>query len=384
MIRQTIAVTLMSLRSLSERLPTVSVVVFGIGGVVVVLVGLLAMSAGFQAALVGSANDDRALILRGSSSNEMDGWVSTDEMAVLRTLEGLEIVSGEVYVTISVEKQEAGTVADVVARGVSAAAFELRPEVELIVGRDFLPGKNEAVVGLRAASRFKGLAIGDRLPVRGSEWTIVGHFTGGGTAVESEIWVDLAVAQSVFRRTFSLARVRLPPERIVAVAEAISQDPRLDLVLMPENVFYSEQSSARTALIEAFAYFIAGIMAIGAVVAALNTMYTVVGQRTKEIATLKALGFRPVSIVVAVITESLLLALVGGALAGVIVYLGFDGYVAATQNAAAGNQLVFAFAVTPEILKFGMGGALLLGLAGGLLPAIGAARQPVAVALRGD
>ncbi len=381
-MKQVLAVVEMSLRSIGGRLPTALVVVTSIGGVVAILIGLLAMSAGFRAALVDTAKADRALVLRGSSSNEMDGWLTFEELAVLQSMAALTVVSGEVYVTMNANQRGAGTAADVVVRGVGDAAFRLRPEVALSAGRKFEPGRNEVIVGAKAAALYEGLEIGDEIEVRGSRWQVVGHFTAAGTSVESEIWVDLPIAQSVFRRTLSLARVGVAPGKAAEAQQLVSEDPRLDLVLVPEVEFYAEQSRVHAGLIETFAYLVAGIMALGAVAAALNAMFTVVDQRSKEIATLRALGFGAGSVVTAVLAESALLALVGAVLAGALVYLGFDGYVASTQNAAAGNQVAFALTVSPEILWQGLAGALTVGMLGGLLPALRAARCPIAVALR--
>ncbi len=382
-MKQTLALIEMSLMSIGGRLPTAAVIVTSIGGVVAIFVGLLAMSAGFRAALVDTAKEDRALVLRGSSSNEMDGWLTPEELAVLQSLEQLTVVSGEVYVTVNAIHRGAGTDADVVVRGVSDAAFALRPEVAVSGGRRHQPGRNEAIVGSKAAALYEGLEIGDEIEVRGSRWQIVGHFSAAGTSVESEIWVDLPIAQSVFRRTLSLARVSVLPGRMQEMQNLVSEDPRLDLVLIPEIEFYAEQSRVHAGLIQTFAYVIAGIMALGAIAAALNAMFTVVDQRSKEIATLRALGFVGGSVVAAVLVESALLAIAGAGIATGLVYLGLDGYVASTQNAAAGNQVGFALTVTPEILWQGLVGALVVGIVGGLLPALRVARASIAVALRG-
>ncbi|MCZ6889870.1 MAG: ABC transporter permease, partial [Gammaproteobacteria bacterium] len=280
MLQQIFAVTSLNLRSLQGRLAPTLVVIAGIGGVVAVLLGLLAMSSGFRTALVNTAQPDRALVLRGSSNNEMDGWINPEELAVLETLAGFSVVSGEVYVTINASKRNGGTTADVVGRGVTPAAFELRPEVDIVVGRAFSPGKNEVIVGIKAAGLYAGLTVGDTVDARGSVWQVVGHFAAAGTAVESEIWMDLAIAQDVFRRTFSVARVKLNDAGdFDRLSKVVSADPRLDTVLVSEDEFYAEQSAAHAALIDTFAYLIAGIMALGAVVAALNTMYSTVSRR---------------------------------------------------------------------------------------------------------
>lgn len=383
MIRQMLCVTWLNLKAMRSRLASTAVVVVGIGGVVAVLLSLLAMSAGFRAALVDTARPDRALVLRGSSNNEMDGWLTSAEMSILSTYEGLRVVSGEVYVTLNVAKRAAGTDADVVGRGVTSRAFDLRPEVRLIAGRRFEPGRNEVIVGAKAAAQYQGLEVGDRIEVRNSLWQVVGTFAANGTSVESEVWIDLPIAQSTFRRTFSVARVQVDDvTQVDALAARIAADPRLDVILVPEIEFYAQQSASRSALINTFAYVIAGIMAVGAVVAALNTMYTVVNQRSVEIATLRALGFNRASVVASILAEAALLALVGGLLAAALIFAALDGYTTATQNTAAGNQLAFAFKVTPQLLQLGVVSAMVLGILGGLPPAIRAARMPIPQALR--
>ena len=383
--KQIAAVTRLNLANLSSRVGATLVVVVGIGGVVAVLLGLLAMSSGFRTALVETAKPDRGLVLRGSSNNEMDGWVNPEELAILQTMDGLDVVSGEVFVTINANKRAAGTTADVVGRGVSTAAFTLRPEVKIVEGRRFESGKGEIIVGVQAAGQYVGLSVGETIRARNATWKVVGHFAAAGTAVESEIWMDLPVAQDVFRRTYSVVRVRLVEgERFAAVSERIAADPRLDVILEPETEFYAAQSASRAALIDTFAYLIAGIMALGSVIAALNTMYTAVSRRTVEIATLRALGFSNSSVAISVLVEAMLLALAGGVLAAMIVYVAFDCYTASTQNNASGAQLAFAFRVTAEQVRLGLSWALGMGFVGGLLPALRAARLPITQALRGD
>ncbi|MEM9623205.1 MAG: FtsX-like permease family protein [Pseudomonadota bacterium] len=384
MIRQVLAVTWLNFKSMRGRLASTCVVIAGIGGVVAVLLGLLAMSSGFRATLIETAQPDRALVLRGSSNNEMDGWITPEELARLETYDDFPVVSGELYVTINAVKRSADSAADVVGRGVSSAAFALRPEVKIVAGRQFQPGKQEVIVGAAAASQYAGLSIGDTIATRNAQWLVVGQFAAAGTSVESEIWMDLPMAQAAFQRQYSVARVKLAaPDDHARLALAIQDDPRLDTTLMLETEYYAAQSATRAALIETFAYLIAGIMAVGAISAALNTMYIVVGQRTVEVGTLRALGFNRVSVAVSVLIESLLLALAGSLAAALLVYVLLDGYLAATQNLASGNQLAFAFSVTPDLIRVGIGCALALGLLGGFLPALKAARLPITKALRG-
>jgi putative ABC transport system permease protein len=251
----------------------------------------------------------------------------------------------------------------------------------------FTPGRNELIAGTKAVAEFEGLEIGNNVKFRASDWIVVGHFATGGSAYESEVWVDLPVAQSSFRRGGFVSSLRVLLDDAAAapgLAQQIQRDPRLDLALITEADFYAGQAEDRAALINTFGYAVGIIMAIGAVFAALNTMYTAVSTRTVEIATLRALGFGSLPIVVSVIIEALALALLGGLLGATIVYLLFDGYTASTLNNASFSQLAFDFAVTPQLLQIGIIWALTLGFIGGLFPAVRAARLPITVALRGD
>ncbi len=387
MWKEALAVTRLNVSSIPSRLGGSAIIVVGVGGVVAVLLGLLAMSTGFRAALAETARPDRALLVRNGSNGELDGWVSNEELAILESYDTLETVSGEIYVTVTVALRGEDTSADVVGRGVSGAAFTLRPELQIVAGRRFEPGTGEIIVGVQAAARYRGLEIGDELAARNATWTVVGHFSAGGTAVESEIWVDVNVAQDVFRRAgvVSVARVRLPDAATrTALTDRLDRDPRLPLTLVPETEFFAAQSADRAALINTFAYFIAGIMALGSVTAALNTMYTAVSRRTVEIATLRALGFGATGVVISVLVEAMLLATLGGIAGALLVYLAFDGYAATTFNNTSGAQVGFAFRVTPALVGVGLTWALVLGLVGGLLPAVRAARQPITRALRGE
>ena len=386
MLRQTAAVTRMSLQSLGSRAGSSATVVVGSAAVVSVLLGLLAMSAGFRSALVETAKADRGLILRHGSNNEMDGWIGLEELAILEAHEGFAVTSGEAYTTLTVPKRGTGTAVDVVCRGVTAAAFALRPEVRIVSGRTLVPGRNEVIVGASAARQYSGLDVGDSVQARTATLEVVGHFVAEGAAAESEIWMDRAIAQSVFRRAsaVSVARVRLAPDvDVKTLNRRLAADPRLTSTLIPEQEFFAAQSASRAALIDAFAYLIAGIMALGSVFGALATMFTAVSRRSVEIATLRALGFHAVPVVVSVLAEATALALAGGILGAAVVYAALDGYTASTLNPAAGSQLAFAFRVTPESLWLGFGWAIALGVIGGMAPAMRAARLPITTVLRG-
>ena len=386
MLKQTVAVTRMNLESLGSRAGSSATVVVGSAAVIAVLLGLLAMSAGFRSALVETAKADRGLILRHGSNNEMDGWIGLEELAILEAHEGFAVVSGEVYTTLTVPKRGAGTAVDVVSRGVTAAAFALRPEVRIVSGRTLVPGRNEVIVGASAERQYSGLDVGDSVQARTATLEVVGHFVAEGAAAESEIWMDRAIAQSVFRRAsaVSVARVKLAPDvDVKTLNRRLAADPRLTSTLIPEQEFFAAQSASRAALIDAFAYLIAGIMALGSVFGALATMFTAVSRRSVEIATLRALGFHAVPVVVSVLVEATVLALAGGVLGAAVVYATLDGYTASTLNPAAGSQLAFAFRVTPESIWLGLGWALALGVIGGMAPAVRAARMPITTVLRG-
>ena len=387
MLRQILEITLMNLRNVNSRRGASSVIVVGIAGVVAVLIGLLSMAAGFSAAMKDSSRPDRAIVMRAGSSDELDSWLANDEMNVITQLPGIAIASGEIYVALDLPKRATRKTATVVGRGVQAEAFAVRPELHIVEGRAFTPGHNEMLVGAAAAREYVGLEVGDRVELRDQPWTVVGHFETDGSATESEVWMDLATAQSVFRRSGAVNSIRVQsknPDQLISINAQIQNDPRLRAALIAESEFYGGQSKTQTALIETFAYFVAAIMAIGAVIAALNSMYAAVSVRTVEIATLRALGFGNAPVVASVMIEALVLALLGGVLGGAIVYLAFDGYSASTLNNAAHAQVAFGFRVTPRLLQLGIVWALALGFVGGLLPALRAARMPITTALRGE
>lgn len=385
MLKQILEVTWMNLLNLNARRGASLVIVVGMAGVVAVLVGLLAMSAGFTAALESSGRPDRAIILREGSTQEIDGGISAEAQQIVSQLEGIARASGEVYVGLDLPSRATGKPATAVGRGVAMAAFDVRPEIAIVAGRRMNPGHNEMIAGTAAVQQYTGLEIGDEVELRGSTWTVVGHFEGGA-AYASEIWMDLSLAQATFRRAGTVSSIRVQLEHPGAAAEVrdrLRADPRLELDLTTEFDFYAAQSRTRAELIESFAYLVATIMAMGSIVAALNTMYSAVSTRTIEIATLRALGFGGLPIVVSVITEALLLAFAGSVLGGALVYVLFDGYAASTLNAEAYSQVAFEFAVTPDLLLLGVSWALILSLIGGLFPAIRAARLPIVAALRG-
>ncbi|MDE0039645.1 MAG: ABC transporter permease [Gammaproteobacteria bacterium] len=386
MFAQILEITLMNLKNLPSRLGSSSVVVVGIGGVVGVMVAILAMAAGFQGTLDGGGAPDRAIVLRGGSDNELSSGVSTDEVNVVSGMEGVVLASPELYMVADVPKRSTGTDANLIVRGVTGDAFAMRDEIQIVEGRNLEPGRGELIAGRGAHIEFAGIDIGNKVQLRQTEWTIVGIFEADGSAYESELWVDLPVLQSAFRFTgASSIRLRVDsPERIDELAEKIKGDPRLDLELTGETEYFAGQAGGLTDTIRIFGYTVATIMAIGAVFAALNTMYTAVVTRTVEIATLRALGFGRLPVVVSVMIESMALALLGGVIGALVAYVGFNGYTVSTLSNVSFSQIAFDFAVTPELLRDGLIWALGLGAIGGLLPAVRAALLPITVALRGE
>ena len=387
MLRQVLEVTLMNLRNVRSRLGSSSVIVVGIAGVVGVLIALLAMAAGFRATLETGGAPDRAIVMRDGSESEMLSNVSPNDRFYVSTFAGIDAASAELYTVADVPKRDTGLDANLIVRGVEAEAFDVRPEVRIVRGRNFVPGRAEIIAGRNAQTEFAGLDIGNSLEFRNSEWTVVGVFEDGGSAHESEIWVDLAVAQSAFRRGGTVSSLRLrvdSPASMDALRARVEDDKQLDLKLVPEEEYLAAQASGLATTIELFGTVVAYIMAVGAVFAALNTMYSAVVSRTVEIATLRALGFGGLPVVVSVMIEAIALAFIGGLLGAAIAWFGFNGYTVSTLNNASFSQIAFDFAVTPELMTNGLIWALVLGTIGGLFPAVRAARLPITTALQGE
>ena len=387
MLRQIVEITVMNLKNLPSRIGSSSVIVVGIAGVVGVMTAILAMAEGFKGTLDRGGEPDRAVVLRGGSDSELSSGISLADARIVTSMEGVLAGSSELYTVADVPKRSSGLDANLIVRGVTSAAFEVRDEVKVVDGRNFEPGKDELIAGRGAHLQFAGIDIGATVQIRQGEWTVVGIFEANGSAYESELWLDLPLAQSAFRRGEVVSSLRLrvdDPGRIGELAKRVEEDPRLDLAVTAEEVYFASQSGNLAQTIEMFGLAVAIVMAIGAVFAALNTMYSAVVTRTVEIATLRALGFGGASVVVSVMIESMALALLGGLLGAVIAYLGFNGYTVSTLNNASFSQVAFDFAVTPDLLLTGLVWALALGTVGGLFPAVRAAWLPITSALRGE
>jgi putative ABC transport system permease protein len=349
------------------------------------------MGVGFRNALAASGAPDSSIVLRSGADSEMvSGFlrestrVIADAPGVARTKDG-PLASAELFVIINLPKRSTGTDANVPMRGVERAALKVREKLKMVDGRMFEWGKNEVIVGVGAANAFAGLDLGGKLRIGRREWPIVGVFSAGGGTAESEIWTDATVLQAAYNRgdTFQSVYVKLvSPGAFQAFKDALTTDPRLNVKVLRQTEYYAEQSTAVTRLITTLGYLIAALMAVGAVFGALNTMYSSVSARTREIATLRALGFGSGAVVVSVMIESLTLAVIGGALGAILSYVTFNGLHTSTMNWNSFSQVTFAFAVTPDLLVQGIVWAVLIGLIWGLLPALRGAHLPIAAALR--
>ncbi len=390
-LSQIISVTFFNLLTVPERKGAAFTTAIGIAGVTAVLVGVLSIAEGFRAAMTVSGPDDVAIVLRSGADSEMTSGLSREEVRLIADAPGVartadsSLTSAELFVIINLPKRSTGTDANVPFRGVGQAAMAVRGEMKMLEGRTYAPGRNELIAGAGAARAFAGLDVGRKLRIGLSEWEVVGIFSGGGGAAESEIWTDAAVLQPAYNRGdfFQSVYAKLSsPSSFQTFKDSLTTNPQLKVKAVRQSEFLSEQSSMLTGFIESIGYFIAALMALGALFGALNTMYSAVAARTREIATLRALGFGSSPVILSVMFESLALALIGGALGAGAAYLAFDGFKAATINWQTFSQIAFAFAVTPQLLVSAIIWSAVIGLVGGLFPALRAARLPIASALR--
>jgi putative ABC transport system permease protein len=390
-ISQTIAVTALNLRTIPQRLGSSGVAIVGIAGVVVVLVSVLSIASGFTAAMRDSGSPTRAIVMRSGADSEMTSGLSGPEVDVIKQAAGIKhdgqtpLASAELYVVIDLPKVSTNTSANVPMRGVDRVAPQVRDEATIIEGRMFEFGTNEIVVGRGASRQFAGLTVGNELRSGQNSWKVVGIFEADGGVSETEIWCDVRVLQGAYRRgnTYQTVLVRLDSsDSFNAFRDALTSNPQVNVQVRRETEYYAQQSRTLSSLIQGVGFGIAALMGVGAVFGAILTMYTAVSTRSREIATLRALGFNTTSVVISVLAESLVLAAIGGAIGGLAAYLGFNGYQTSTMNFQTFSQVAFAFQVTPQLLILGLIYALLMGLVGGLFPAIRAARLPIPTALR--
>ena len=390
--RQAGSVTQVGVSTLRQRLGSSSVIVIGIAGVVAVLVAMLAMAEGYRETLRRSGSEDTAIVLRGASAAEVMSTLSLDNINVIaqapgiaRDAQGRPIASAELVVAANLPLRDGGPDEDgsVQLRGVGEQAWAVRPNVKLVEGRRFNTDMREIVVGVGAQRQFRGLEVGKQVRIGSDLWTVVGAFRSGD-AMESEVWADAEVVATTYRRGSTRTSVTARLENAGAFKTfkaALAADPRLDTDATTTLEYFSKQSEQMVKIIRVIGIVVGAIMAIGAVFGALNTMFATVATRAREIATLRAIGFRSVPVVVAVMLETMLLALVGGLIGGLLAWLIFNGYTASTIAGGVG-QLTFEFKVTPAVMWTGLKWALAIGFVGGLFPALRAARLPVTDALR--
>ena len=389
-LSQIFAVVGYNLRTIPARRGSALTAAIGIAGVVLVLVGVLAIAAGFKRALTSTGSKDIAIVLRSGADSEMNSGLTRESARLISDAPGVArsesgpLASSELFVIINLPKRSTGTDANVPLRGVSATSYDVRGNIQVVQGRKFETGKNEVIVGTGAARAFAGLDLGRDIEIGANRWKVVGIFTAGGGASESEIWSDAEVLLPAYHRdSFQSVYARLnSPASFTQFKDALTTNPQLKVKVMTLDEFFADQSTMVTKFITTIGVAIAVLMAFGALFAALNTMYGAVSARTREIATLRALGFGSIPIVTSVLAESVAVALFGGALGAGIAWLAFDGYQASTINWQTFSQVTFAFAVTPTLLVTAIIWATALGLLGGFFPAIRAANLPIAAALR--
>ena len=390
-LKQAAAVTAMNFQSIAERKGASLVAIVGIAGVVAVLIGILSIAAGFRAVLELSGSDDVAVVLRGGATDEMTSGLSQQQTRIIGDAPGVlrvggePVASAELYVLVDVPLKSTGTPANVPLRGVGPLAGTLRKGFRIIEGRDLRPGTREVIVGRGAAEENAGLNVGEQVRSGTQVWDIVGIFADDGSVAESEIWSDAVVLQGAYNRgtSYQSTRVRLEsPSALQAFKDALTSDPRVNVRIQTEREYYAAQSRTLVTLVTVLGQTIAILMGLAAVFGALNTMYSAVSARTREIATLRAVGFGAFPVVASVLAEAMLLGALGGTAGALVAYFGFNGIRASTMNLSSFSQITFAFTVTPALVTQALGYALVLGFFGGLMPSVRAARMPIVMGLR--
>jgi putative ABC transport system permease protein len=390
MFKQFLAVTAMNFQTLPQRLGASSVIVIGIAGVVAVLVSVLAMGVGFRHTLADSGRADRAIILRGGSDAELNSNLTREEIDIIsnapgiaKDAQGKALLSNELVTVANVPKMDTGTDANVTLRGVGAKLLEVRPELKIVAGRMFQPAVRELIAGIGATKQFRGLAVGSVLHLRNTDWTVTGIFTSNGDVHESELLADVDTVGSAIERNGYSSAIGLLENAAAfgGFKDSLTTDPRLKVDVERETDYYAEQSKGLAKTINVVGNTIAIIMAIGAMFGALNSMYSAVAARSLEIATLRAIGFGGLPIVMSVMIEALALSLLGGIIGASLAWLFFNGHTVSTLGGAFA-QVVFQLTVTRALIVTGIIWACLIGLLGGFFPALRAARVPVVEALR--
>lgn len=379
-------------RSIRARWTSTIVAILGIAGTVGVFVAMLSLARGFKATLVASGSPGNALVMRAGSASEMMGGITLDSIKVLqdapgiaRDASGQPVITQDVVGVIPVPLISTGSDANVQVRGVSPNVLEVRKFVKIVQGRMFQSGLDELVVGKNAAKTYEGLTVGNKIDFAGGHWEVVGVFDAGGSAFDSEIWCDSQIFNQVLKRPaniFQSATVHLAsPATFQEFKDAVTKDPRMNVDVYREIDYYAKQSTAMTRLITVLGGLVAFIMAIGAIFGALNTMYSAVAERGREIATMRAVGFSTSNVILSFLFEALLISFLGGII-GCLAVLPLNGLTTSTMNWQTFSNVAFAFKITFDLLVLGVLFALVMGVLGGLLPAVRAAVQPVSVALR--
>ncbi len=378
-------------RSVKARWTSSIVAVLGIAGTVGVFVAMLSLARGFRATLVSSGSDDNAIVMRAGATSEMMSGIKLEDIKILQDAPGVAresdtpLVTSEVVVVAPFPLRTTGTDANVQIRGVSPNVLTIRRNVKMTQGRMFQPGLAELVVGKNASLSYSGLTVGNTVDFGGGHWQVVGIFDAGGSSFDSEVWCDSRVLDDVYKRPtniFQSATVHLTSAgAFQQFKDAVTSDRRLNFDVTREVDYYAKQSTRMTRLITILGGLVAFVMAIGAVFGALNTMYSAVAERGREIATMRALGFGGGAVVFSFLVEALLISFIGGAI-GCLAVLPLNGLTTGTMNWQTFSHLAFAFRITPVLLVSGIIFALAMGLLGGLPPAMRAAWRPVAVALR--
>lgn len=388
---QILAVTALNLRSVPRRFGSSTVAVLGIAGVVVVFVGVLSMARGFQRAMMTGGDPLTAIVLRAGASSETASILALDTVRLIKDAPGVvrhgmqPVASAEFVMVVRHPQAGTGRMMNLTLRGVEPAAFSVRDEIHVVEGRRFQPGRHEVIVGGAAARHLGDLVTGRSVKWGGYTWDIVGVFEADGGGVESEVWCDIDMLQQAFRRqqTFQAVYAKLDSaQSFNELRAALATDPRLEVDVIPESDYYADQSRSLTRLITTAGMFIAVLMGAGAIFAAVNTMYTAVASRAREIGTLRAIGFGRTAVVCSVLAEASALGFAGGVIGALTARVLFDGYAVSTINFQSMSQVGFAFAVTPELIVEGMMSAMAMGLVGAMWPAWHAATLQVAAALR--
>jgi putative ABC transport system permease protein len=380
-----------NVRSVRARWTSTIVAVLGIAGTVGVFVAMLSLARGFQATLVSSGSPDNALIVRAGATSEMTSGVPLDSVKIIQDAPGIArgpegpLVTPEAVLMAPIPLISTGTQANVELRGVSPNVLEIRKQVKIVQGQMFHGGLAEVIVGKNATTTYSGLTIGNTISLGTQRWKVVGIFDAGGSSFDSEVWGDAHLLSQAYGRpenNFQSVTVHLTsPDSLNQLKDSVTTDPRLNVDVTREIDYYAKQSTSMTTLITRLGGFVAGIMAIGAIFGALNTMYSAVADRGREIATMRALGFGGPSVIFSFLIEALLISFVGGVL-GCLAVLRLNGLTTSTINFQTFSNLAFAFKITPDLLVMGIVFALVMGALGGLFPAVRAARLPVATALR--